>query len=862
MMKRILSFLMVLVMLLSIAPFAVAEEDTRTVISTVTATSDMEVPSYGDEVQTAFNFTFTEGTQCSVPASMGYWEKKNGEDWERYDAPTFTEGTYRYSNQLRINSPLGQQYKFDETVDITIDGQKWTHDTFYDYSTYLYGYMTSPEFTVEWEKIPLVFNDDYSYDIKKAYTNTPITAFSVAGSVVGGVAPYTFSKTSGPAWINVAADGTVSGTPTVVEENEDLIIRVTDNEGAFKEITLWVTDTLMDPALRTKIDTVVGTSNIGTPAYGDAVKTAFDFTFTEGVGCNVPGSMGYWQKKNGEDWESYNGVTFVEGTYRYSNQLRLDSAAATYQFADEVSITIDGQIWTNDGFNNYDSYCYGYMTSPEFTVELPPVPELLFIDSNEYDIPQGYADRAIASFSVADAVSGGVAPYTFSKESGPAWLNVAADGTVSGTPTASAYTQSATLRVTDAEGTHKEIVISIAVIYINPADREEITTIVATSDMVPPSYGEEVQDITFSITEGGDARFGSGSLQGWYIKDGEDWVAYSGDTFEAGTYRYQNPIYVDGSKGHTHQLAAPLSVTVDGTAWSVGEITIEDDRSYAVVTSPEAEVHKYTVVLGQKANCTTDGWKDYYDCVCGKHFEDAAGTVEIVDLDAWKTGEGKIPKGHKFGAYVYNNDATLEKDGTKTRKCGVCGHPETVTAAGTQLKPTNPFADVKKADYFYDPVLWAVSKNITNGMDATHFAPEAGCTRAQVVTFLWRAAGKPAPTNKTNPFVDVKKGEWYYDAVLWAVEKGITTGMDATHFAPDSTCTRSQIVTFLWRYAGKPSASGSNPFVDVPSGEWYTNAVRWAVGKGITTGMDATHFAPDSTCTRGQIVTFLYRLMK
>ena len=958
--KRIISLLIAVVVLLGMMPFAAfAAEDTRTVISVVTGTSNMGAPEYGDVVQTAFDFTFTEGTQCSVPGSMGYWEKKNGEDWERYDSSTFSEGTYRYSNQLRINSPLGEQYKFDETVEITIDGKQWTHDTFYDYNTYLYGYMTSPEFTVEWKKIPLVFNDSYSFDIKKVYTNTAIAGFSVAESVVGGVAPYTFSKTSGPAWINVAADGTISGTPTEVEENDDLVIRVTDSEGEFQEITVWVTDTLMDPALRTKIDTVVGTSNIGTPAYGDAVKTAFDFTFTEGVGCNVPGSMGYWEKKNGEEWVGYNGVTFVEGTYRYSNQLRIDGAnGAVYQFADEVNITIDGQIWTNDGFDNYDSYCYGYMTSPEFTVELPPVPELLFIDSNEYDIPQGYADRAIVSFSVADAVSGGVAPYTFSKEFGPAWLNVAADGTVSGTPTASVYTQSATLRVTDAEGTYKEIIISIAVIYINPANREELHTVVASSNMAAPSYGEEVKDVTFSITEGGEARFGGGSLQGWYIKEEGDWVAYDGDTFEAGTYRYQNPIYVDGSVGHTHRLSAPLSVTVDGTAWEVGEITVEDDRSYVVVASPEVEVHKCTVVPGQKANCTTDGWKDYYDCVCGKHFEDTAATTEITDLDAWKIGAGKIAAGHtygtlieakpevhtqskleasvaahyfcdvcdtyftegkvattlqaltgavpshkytnacdkdcndcgktrtpaahkggtatckekakcavcgvsygalaghKFGDYVYNGDATATKDGTKTRTCSVCKKTETITAAGT--KRTNPFKDVKLADYFCEPVLWAVEKEITNGMDATHFAPANGCTRGQVVTFLWRAAGKPKASG-SNPFKDVKKADYFYDAVLWAVENGITNGMDATHFAPDSTCTRGQIVTFLYRAAGKPKVSGSNPFKDVKKTDYFYDAVLWAVKNEITNGMDATHFGPDSTCTRGQVVTFLYR---
>ncbi|MBR4087600.1 MAG: hypothetical protein IKK30_07100, partial [Clostridia bacterium] len=118
--KRVISLLIAFVVLLGMMPFAAfAAEDTRTVISVVTGTSNMVAPEFGDVVQTAFDFTFTEGTQCSVPGSMGYWEKKNGEDWERYDSSTFSEGTYRYSNQLRINSPLGEQYKFDETVEIT-----------------------------------------------------------------------------------------------------------------------------------------------------------------------------------------------------------------------------------------------------------------------------------------------------------------------------------------------------------------------------------------------------------------------------------------------------------------------------------------------------------------------------------------------------------------------------------------------------------------------------------------------------------------------------------------------------------------------------------------------------------------------
>ncbi|MBR3423182.1 MAG: S-layer homology domain-containing protein, partial [Clostridia bacterium] len=172
----------------------------------------------------------------------------------------------------------------------------------------------------------------------------------------------------------------------------------------------------------------------------------------------------------------------------------------------------------------------------------------------------------------------------------------------------------------------------------------------------------------------------------------------------------------------------------------------------------------------------------------------------------------------------------------------------------------NPFDDVKSNDYFYDAVLWAVENGITNGTSATKFSPGAGCTRGQVVTFLWRASGEPEPTSSKNPFKDVKSNDYFYKAVLWAVEKGITNGTDKNHFSPIATCTRGQIVTFLWRSSGSPSAgSASNPFSDIKKTDYFYDAVLWAVSRGITNGTDKTHFSPSDTCTRGQVVTFLYR---
>ena len=174
------------------------------------------------------------------------------------------------------------------------------------------------------------------------------------------------------------------------------------------------------------------------------------------------------------------------------------------------------------------------------------------------------------------------------------------------------------------------------------------------------------------------------------------------------------------------------------------------------------------------------------------------------------------------------------------------------------------FDDVKdESQYYFDPVYWAVEKEITTGATPTTFNPGAGCTRAQVVTFLWRAAGKPEPEKTENPFEDVQPDAYYYKAVLWAVETGITTGTSATTFRPDRTCTRGQIVTFLWRYSDQPEPTKTdNPFTDVPAEEYYYKPVLWAVEKGITKGTSADKFSPDSTCTRAQIVTFLFRAME
>lgn len=176
---------------------------------------------------------------------------------------------------------------------------------------------------------------------------------------------------------------------------------------------------------------------------------------------------------------------------------------------------------------------------------------------------------------------------------------------------------------------------------------------------------------------------------------------------------------------------------------------------------------------------------------------------------------------------------------------------------------TMPFTDVDEDAFYYDAVAWAVEDGITEGMTAATFGPDVNCTRGHVVTFLWRLAGCPAPEGDTMPFEDVELNEYYTDAILWAVEQGITEGRDDTHFDPLAECSRAEIAVFLWRFFGSQSVEGlTNPFADVVSGEWYTSAIVWAADQAITKGMPDQTFAFADTCTRGQVVTFLYRAAK
>ena len=273
-----------------------------------------------------------------------------------------------------------------------------------------------------------------------------------------------------------------------------------------------------------------------------------------------------------------------------------------------------------------------------------------------------------------------------------------------------------------------------------------------------------------------------------------------------------------GSQWHIYTLdEIPVEGTsvITFTGVGVGETQVQIGYYLYCITVTDA-FHEHVFEAVMTAPTCTEGGYTTYTCACGDSY--IADEVDALGHD-WK--------------------------GTSCTRC--------------DAKRENPFTDVPEGSFYIDPVLWAVEKGITTGATATTFNPNGNCQRAQVVTFLWRAAGSPEPTKTENPFKDVKESDFYYKAVLWAVEKGITNGLTADTFGPFELCNRAQVVTFLWRAMGSPASEAEVSFTDVVPGQFYSTAVAWAVENGITNGISATEFGVGGTCNRAQVVTFLYR---
>ena len=288
------------------------------------------------------------------------------------------------------------------------------------------------------------------------------------------------------------------------------------------------------------------------------------------------------------------------------------------------------------------------------------------------------------------------------------------------------------------------------------------------------------------------------------------------------------------------------TLTTEPTCTEAGEETRGCIRCDAVETRPvEALGHDYVAGEPVVPSCTEQGYTTYTCSRCGDSYD--GDLVEAL--------------GHTWDDGVVTTAPTLTEEGVRTYTCTVCG--ATKTEAVPML--VNPFEDVSESDYFFNPVLWAISQDpqVTSGVDATHFAPDNECTREQIVTFLWAANGKPEPETTESPFSDVSADAWYFKAVMWAVENKITSGMDEGVFGVGVSCTRAQAMTFLWAANGKPEPETTeSPFDDVKTGDWFCKAILWAAENEITAGVGNGLFGVNNTCTRAQIVTFLYKAMQ
>ena len=337
---------------------------------------------------------------------------------------------------------------------------------------------------------------------------------------------------------------------------------------------------------------------------------------------------------------------------------------------------------------------------------------------------------------------------------------------------------------------------------------------------------------------------------------------------------------------HTEDTKLSDTQIYDIAGWvrpqSLAEVTLEASlKAVSAEQSGNADAATVEVPVKASADATNGLWKLTYDSsklellkvavnsdiLYSDYYDDGAGTLTVGFASRTKVSSPffLVTFTVKEGQKADTSDVTITQVELNDPKGGsgdnTGGNTGGNTGTVTPSKPeTLPFTDVEEGSYCYDAVRWAVEKGVTEGVSETAFAPNDPCTRGQAVTFLWRAAGSPAPRGQEMPFTDVAESSPYAKAILWAAENGVTKGVTETTFAPNQPCTRGQIVTFLYRSQGAPAQAGSNPFTDVAEESPYLPGILWAAENGVTKGVTETTFAPNNTCVRGQIVTFLYRL--
>ncbi len=688
--------LMLGIVLANPANTARAEEtDTRIVVSTITANSNIDdIIGFGNRVVRP-SFNIVEGSQAKIETVYD-WEKKTATSWEDYSGTAFTEGTYRYVTQVRIEGTGATTHVLDKNgITVTVNDVKWDSGSPDIYDTYSFAWISSKEYTVTAPAgTPLDFVKDKKWDIDSNYINQTITAFSVADGAVGGTKPYTFSKVSGPEWIDVATDGTVSGTPTALGANADLVIKVTDSaaEHATKEITLRVGNTYVLPADREVISVIRATSNIAENiGYGKPVFTP-SFTFTEGAQANFYGPAGHWYKKEGTDWKEYTEATFTEGIYMYSNQLRVDDEYGMSHVLnkDGVSVYIDDKLCVDNQKPDaiYDDYSYIYVGTADIKVEKPttvvitdelvPVTDLekVFTDNPQEPTFGGTLVRD-TDYEVSYVVKAGSTGVTFGGipvDAGTYVVTVTGKGAYVGSFTKEFVINKAPqtdvpvglianpISCRDGSGTIDGVTIAMEYRKVGDADytkctSSKITGLAAGEYQIRYAENENYlasADVTVTIAI--SHNFGAliEETPATCIADGMKAHYYCSDCRK----------YFDASKTETTETA---------------------------LTIPATGVHTFgTLIEETPATCIAGGMKAHYKCtVCGKYFD--ADKTETTE-EALKTPISPY-YGHSFGFWVEEQYATCQAPGRKGYKhCSICN--KDYDASNTEITdfviPVNP----------------------------------------------------------------------------------------------------------------------------------------------------------------------------
>ena len=676
---------------------------------------------------------------------------------------------------------------------------------------------------------------------------------------------------------------------------------------------------------REEVDTIKATAIINVPSYGEPTNYPA-FTVTEGSPAHIATMMTHWEKKNTVTgkWDNVSsGNTFTEGTWRLSVQVRIDGEGGkTHKLSEKPRFFVNEVEWQIESKSRFDDYHFvslAYFHSQEYEVTSSTLPQM-------YDITvtNGVA-KNVSYIDITKAKPGDKVVlladdrrdegFAFEK-----WVVTGATVDAENNMTAKFIMPEGNVT---AEATYIPCDISIKAVkltlgnYAVGKKASDISVKIITPDVVDFSYGDTYR----CYDEDGVALGGSYVL--CYL-EGETVKRLGADELIKEGVEYFLEVHIKSDEGYTFLGLKEENVTLDGTA-GVAMFMQPNNAVYSFMLTPLGASHTHTYGTEWKS----DAYKHWHECSCGAKSEEAAhtagewiidtpatattsgtkhkectvcgytmttetipatgsgggggGSVSTYSVTVGKTENGSVsvsPKSASKGdtvtitvtpdkGYVLETLTVLDKNDKEikiTEKNGK--YTFTMPASKVTVKATfmddntmlNYFVDVKAGDYFYDAVLWAVQEGITSGTDATHFSPNASCTRAQIVTFLWRAAGSPEPKNMSS-FTDVPADSYYAKAVAWAVENGITGGTGDGKFSPDATCTRAQAMTFLYRASGSPAVSGGSAFSDVAANAYYADAVKWAEKNGITGGIGGGLFGSGNDCTRAQIVTFIWRCL-